>query len=416
MYQEQIKTTLRESLVVVDTEISLKKKYILENILNYLFKNELERYKVSVSLSNVLYITDGYDTSPLTIDFNNSSVNVETRSFLRFTKKTFKEEEFKEFYYNKSIIIVGCVNRMDPRIVNAIISMFSSQMIVLYGDTSLSYQDEFKSFYSNIFTNTKLNISENYNPDTFDINKKKIYNVVSKIRKDVEPTKLSLSSIFNIVESNIIDTRDIESFIADTEDNIVVIPDVYYNSVNSLIYLNKFNKTDLYPTMGTTFYNVYPITLKDNSNNWDVIPPFSKLVVPTEPLAEPYVMNNSIYIDVTIAYNDKLYYCVPLDFGFYLNNFSQEEHPDHAEEYDIINNVEKHFKNSVLDYTTIKPIPFKVLRSLYVKQEKFKNIRVYDLLIPPVSYLTLVNNNLYSSVCTASDSIEIISSINFEVQ
>lgn len=416
MYNEQLKTTLSESLFVVDTEITMKKKYILENILSYLFKDDINKYKVSVSLNNVLYITDGYDTEPLTVDFNGSKINIDTKSFLRYTKETFDETDFKNLYYNKSIIIVGCINRMDPKIVNSIVSLFTSHLIVLYGDTSLSYQDEFKSFYSNLFTNTKLDISENYTPEIFDINKKKIYNVVSKIRKGVEPNKLSLSSIFNLTESNIIDTKDINMFIEDSEDNIVVVPDVYFNSINSSLYYNKYGKTDLTPSMTTEFYNIYPIILKDIKGNWDIIPSFSKLLVPSDPMGEPYFMDNGIYIDISIAYNNKIYYSVPFDFGFYINNFSQDEHPEHEDEYNIINNVEKHFKNTVLNYTTIKAIPFKVLRSLYVKQEKFKNIRVYDLLIPPVSYQSLVNNNLYSSICTASDSIEIISSINFEVE
>lgn len=415
MYNEQVKTTLSESLIVVDTEITMKKKYILENILSYLFKDDIEKYKVSVSLTNVLYITDGYDTEPLTVDFNGSKLHIDTKSFLRYTKETFDEKEFKDLYYNKSIIIIGCINRMDPKIVNGIVSLFTSHLIVLYGDTSLSYQDEFKSFYSNLFTNTKLDISENYTPEIFDINKKKIYNVVSKIRKGVEPNKLSISSIFNLIESNKIDIRDIETFI-ENEDNVVVVPDVYYNSINSSLYYSKNGKTDLTPSMTTEFYNIYPIILKDVKGNWDIIPPFSKLLVPSDPMGEPYFMDNGIYIDISISYNNKIYYSVPFDFGFYINNFSQDEHPEHEDEYNIINNVEKHFKGSVLNYTTIKAIPFKVLRSLYVKQEKFKNIRVYDLLIPPVSYQSLVNNNLYSSICTASDSIEIVSSINFEIE
>lgn len=414
MIQEQVKTILRDSIIVIDTEVSIKRKTILENILSYIFKDEIEKYNISVSMNNVLYITDGLDNENIKVDFNGSQKEIETKSFIKFTKQTFNIDEFKSLFYSKSTIIVGCINRMDPNVINSILSMFSAHTVILYGDTSLSYQDEYKSFYSNLFTNTILDITENYTSETFDVNKKKIYNVISKIRKGVEPSKLSVSSIFNLLESNEMSSSEIASLIED-DNNAVVIPDIYYNKINSLVYYNKYSKSDLIPSMGMEYYNVYPLVVKDMKGEPTIIPPFTRILITAEPLGDLYYSENSIFIDVTISYNGKIYYSVPFDFGFFINNFSKDEHPEYSNEYDIINNVEQYFKIAPMSYTSIKPIPFKILKSIYVKQSKFKNIRVYELTIPPINIQSLVNNNLYSSICTATDSIEIVSSIDFNV-
>lgn len=415
MYQEQIKTVIHDSIVVVDTEITMKKRYIIENILDYLFKESINKYNLTVNLNNVLYITDGYDTEPLNITFEKKDVKVETKSFLKFTKELFNEKDFSDLYFSKSIIIIGCINRMDPSVLDMLIRIFNSHLVVLYGDTSLSYQDEFKSFYSNLFTNTKLDISEIYTSDTYDINRKKIYNVINKIRKGIEPDKLSISSIFNIKEDNRIDINYIQESI-ENEDNAIILPETYYNEVNSLIYQNINNTTELIPSINTEFYNVYPLIVKDSKGNIDIIPAFSKIVVTSDPMTDLCFHNNKVFIDLTISYNDKIYYSVPFDFSFYLNNFSSENHPEHKEVFDIINSIDQRFNTEKIDYTTIKAIPFKILKSLYVKQTKFKNIKVYNLTISPIDFQSLVNNNLYSSICTATDSIEIIESPKFIIE
>lgn len=415
MYTEQVKTILSGSTFIVDTEISMKKHIILENIVKYLNTEDKERFHRNLELSNTLYITDGHDNNPIEINYNGTVSKVDTESFLRYSSHLFDDEKFKVNYFSKSVIIIGNINRMDPLIVMSIIRRYNSHFIVIYGDPSLSYSDEYKSIYSSFFTNTQLDITENFNTDNFDISKKKIYNVLSKIRKGVEPEKLSQSSMFSIEEKNNIIISDIEN-ILDTEPNtMVVIPEAYYNEVNSQLYTKRTGRTILIPEMGDVLYNVYPLVVQNDKGEKKIIEPMSEILVCQEPFSDLYFSEDKIFQDMNISVNGEIYYSVPMDMTFFLRNFSADLHPEHADEYSIINNIEAVNKQDLkpVNYCQLKAIPFKVLKPLYVKQKKIKNIIVYNLLIDPI--YSIINDNIYSSICTASDSIKLITANKFEI-
>ena len=415
MYVEQAKTSLSISTFVVDIEVSMRKKVALENIFKYLNTEDQERFHRNLELSNTLYITDGHDNNPLEIEFEGKTVPVDTESFLRYSKHLYDEERFKNNYFSKSVIVIGNINRMDPLIVMSIINKYNSHFIVLYGDPSLAYNDEYKSIYSSFFTNTQLDIVEYFDTEHYDISKKKIYNVINKIRRGVAPEKLSQSSIFSIQENKTILISDIENILDTEPDTSVVIPEAYYNEVNSQLYTKRTGRTSLIPEMGDILYNVYPLIVENDKGEKKIIEPMNEILITQEPFGDLYFSDNKIFQDVNISINGELYYSVPIDMTFFLGNFSADSHPEHADEYVIINNIEAFGKRSLepVNYCQLKPIPYKVLKPLYVKQKKIKNIVVYNLLIDPI--YSIVNNNIYSSLCTASDSIKIITSNKFEI-
>lgn len=418
MFIEQVKTSIKDNIMIIDSEISMKRKILLENILNYIYSDDLNKHKLNISLSNVLYITDGTEKD-ITIEFNNKNISIETINFLRFSNSVISKDKIQELFYSKSVIIIGCVNRISPSITMRLLRTFSSHLVCIYGDTSLSYQDEYKSFYTNFFTNTIVSISESYNKDAFDINKKKIYNVLMKIRRGLEPEKLSQSSIFNLKDDSHISISEISEILDNEPETAIVIPEVYYNNVNSLLFQYKYNRSDLTPSVGDEFFNVYPLVIKKNKDNEKeeatIIYPMSKIVITAEPLSDPYYSNGRILIDINIAVNGTNYYGVPFDLSFHLKNYSSDLHTEHVDEYEIINNIERSsMETSDEDYTTLKCLAFKVLKPLYVKQHKFKNIIAYHLAIEPI--YSILNSNIYSSVCTATDTITInTTTLNYDI-
>lgn len=417
------KTSIRDSIIVADTEIYMKPEYIIENIIKYLYSDEIYKYRLNINLNNVVYITDGYDTTPININLNGQEHLIETYSILRFHHDIIDTNFLESLRFTKSIVIIGCINRIDPNLLNKVMLHFNSHINVIYGDSSLTLDTEYEANYTTLFSNIKIDIKSPYDADIHNINKKKIYNVLTKIRKGVEHEKISRSNIFDVQENNIIDITEILEYLDEDVSNCVVVPDIYYQDVMSTTRYYSSGCMDLTPKIGELMYNVHPVILIDTNNNKNFIKPYSLIAILEDPDSEPFIEDKKILQKITISIDGVIYRDVIMDFGFFISNFNPDRHPEHEELYDIISKLnfiddKQKFNPFKLPFNSneIQCVPFKILKSIYVKYGSFNNIKVFNKVlndsfnIPSITY-----NSIYNSMCTATNKIELIESTNFEI-
>lgn len=417
------KTSIRDSIIVADTEIYMKPEYIIENIIKYLYSDEIYKYRLNINLNNVIYITDGYDTTPISINLNGQEHLIETYNILRLHNDIIDTNILESFRFTKSIIIIGCINRIDPNLLNKVMLHFNSHINIIYGDSSLTLDTEYEASYTTLFSNIKIDIKSPYDIDVHNINKKKIFNVLTKIRKGVEHERISRSNMFDVQENNIIDITEILEYLEDDYSNCVVVPDIYYQDVMSTTRYYSSGCMDLSPKVGDLIYNVHPVILIDSNNNKNYIKPYSLIAILETPETDPFIEDKKILQKITISIDGIIYRDVIMDFGFFISNFNPDRHPEHEELYDIINKLnfiddKQKFNPFKLPFNSneIQCVPFKILKSIYVKYGSFNNIKVFNkTLNDSFNIPSIMYNSIYNSMCTATNKIELIESTNFEI-
>ncbi|MGL5316957.1 MAG: hypothetical protein ACRC92_27105 [Peptostreptococcaceae bacterium] len=412
MIQEQQKIKIRDSFIVVDTLLNMKQKSILENILKYLFQEELYKYKISVNFSNVIHISSDTDEYLQEVVIDDKTYNIETLNFLRLLPENIDNK--LEFIKNKtSVVIIGNINKMSPDMLDLVTKYFNQHIVLIYGDSAV-YTDEYGSSHSTYFTNVKLDVVEQFDLNKFNTDKKKLFNVLMKTRKDPDYSKIANSNIFEVTRSKDIDTLDIADLL-NNPDNCVVVPQKYFNTLNSKMRYLISGTSSLLPTLNDKFYTSHPIIIEDEIGQKDFIKPFTEvLVINLSKDTDIYMTaEGDLVCSLNLCINGKNYYNVPFDLGYFISNFDHNEHPDHTEVFEHLTKMLDYKQK--FNYSFLKCVPFKILEPNLVKYASFNIYNVYTRIIESESLESLVSQSIYKSISTVKEKLRIVESYEFEI-